>query len=291
MEPFMHRIGILSALVALGLGASSLATPYWVAWEGDDYPENEGWQRNWGDYNGPFGPGATRTLANGAMTIDSLHDDQIWDFNLYAAPTAPGPEEFFVAEWSLLVQLESDPADTQLVISGEGANSGVALEFAPSQLLVVDVGLIVPYAANEAHAFRLESDDGQNFALWMDGALVGSGPYVSIGQTFPSVGFGDGVAGQRSKSTWDYMRFGMVPEPSGASVGVCLAVLAASFARPSARMRGRGAIAVLLGVVVAGGLCMAPSNGGTILRQWNPSAPASAYDLYPLEQRIVIKAG
>ena len=56
------------------------ATPFWIAYEGDDYPENQGWERVYGDEHGPNSGGAIRSLADGIFTEDSLHDDQIFDF-------------------------------------------------------------------------------------------------------------------------------------------------------------------------------------------------------------------
>ncbi|MBK9128815.1 MAG: hypothetical protein IPM13_13595 [Phycisphaerales bacterium] len=55
-------------LAALMVTPATLGTPYWYAWEGDDWPENQGWTR----VHGPNGAQATRTLASGQMTIDGL---------------------------------------------------------------------------------------------------------------------------------------------------------------------------------------------------------------------------
>ena len=36
---------VLLLFVAAAVAKPAMAEQYWVAWEGNDYPENEGWER------------------------------------------------------------------------------------------------------------------------------------------------------------------------------------------------------------------------------------------------------
>jgi hypothetical protein len=66
----MIRTFMLAAVLALGASLAA-AEPYWVSWEGDDWPENQGWTRVWGNWDGLYeGPGAYRTLDSGILTFD-----------------------------------------------------------------------------------------------------------------------------------------------------------------------------------------------------------------------------
>ena len=87
--------------LALALTASAAAEPYWITYEGNDYPENVGWERVWGNWDGPYqGDGAVRTLEDGVLTLDTLYDDGVVDFYKIERPGAidPGPGELFVME-------------------------------------------------------------------------------------------------------------------------------------------------------------------------------------------------
>jgi hypothetical protein len=64
-EGTMHRL-LIAMVVSLWGSMLALATPYWVAWEGDDFPENEGWLRVWGDENGH-----SRAVRNGPSRMAS----------------------------------------------------------------------------------------------------------------------------------------------------------------------------------------------------------------------------
>jgi hypothetical protein len=74
------------------------ADQYWVAWEGDDFPENEGWERTISD------GGAQRSLDAGTLVLDSLHSVTIVDFYTIERTINPDPGELFVLEWSLRVE-------------------------------------------------------------------------------------------------------------------------------------------------------------------------------------------
>lgn len=39
----MRTRSVAALLLILCAAASAPATPYWISWEGDDWPENQGW--------------------------------------------------------------------------------------------------------------------------------------------------------------------------------------------------------------------------------------------------------
>src|SRR5262245_3165514 len=91
------RVVFLSGLL-LAATVSARAEQYWVAWEGNDYPENEGWERI---VDGP-GP-ATRSIHEGVMTLDGRWDRQVDDYYRMDRTLDPGMGESFVLQWRVRV--------------------------------------------------------------------------------------------------------------------------------------------------------------------------------------------
>jgi hypothetical protein len=88
---------VVVAVVLVLAPAVGLADQYWVAYEANDFPENMGWLRRYGDENGPMHGGAERSVAEGILTLDGLRHDQIYDGAEMQRPIDPGPGELFVA--------------------------------------------------------------------------------------------------------------------------------------------------------------------------------------------------
>ena len=71
----MKRV-ILLLFTAAALGTLVIpagAEPYWIAYEGNDFPENEGWERY------VTGPPAVRWLEDGSLFVDSRADTHTAD--------------------------------------------------------------------------------------------------------------------------------------------------------------------------------------------------------------------
>lgn len=62
-------------LLVNALSCAAWATPYWVAYEGDDLPENQGWDRY---YYEP--QPSSRTIDNGVITYDSSASELTYDY-------------------------------------------------------------------------------------------------------------------------------------------------------------------------------------------------------------------
>jgi len=215
-------VRVLNIMLAMLIGAATArASPYWIDWEGDDWPENQGWTRVWGNWDGQYhGPGANRTLEDGILTYDSLYDPGVYDFSRMYRPgqmDPSGPEEMFVAEWRLKVSQVVGRADPTVGIFSDGAWA-LGLEFGYDRLYsVFEDYLVIPFEAGVFHSYRVVSPNMQTYELYIDYQLVRQGAFVNL--VVPSeIGWGDGVQGAASLHSWDYFRFGVTPEPSSALV-------------------------------------------------------------------------
>jgi hypothetical protein len=93
----IRTLGLAAALFAVA--STVVADEYWVSYQGNDFPENEGWVRTFGD------GGAIRTLKNGALVLDSLRSVSIFDFYDRLRPIDPDPGELFIMRWRLMIEL------------------------------------------------------------------------------------------------------------------------------------------------------------------------------------------
>lgn len=225
----MYRLLIFMILLACaGLSASAArAEPYWVSYDGTDFPENEGWERYYGNWEGPGQGGGFRTIEDGILTIDSLYDDGVVEGAIYHRPSQldPGPGELFIAEWRLSVDevygVRPNAFDPMVVIVSDehwiiGIRYGADMIYSSFE---DDVS--IPYAPGVFHEFRFTSWDMRAYELYMDGNLVHEGSFWE-GLLTAYVAWGDGVQGAASLSRWDYIRFGVIPEPGSLSLAMLL---------------------------------------------------------------------
>jgi hypothetical protein len=205
----------IAALGALALPAG--AEPYWIAYEGNDFPENEGWRRSWGDDDGEFhGDGAFRTLEDGILTMDSLYNDRVYDYarvDRYGH-LDPEPGETLIAEWRLKVDaVTGDYFDPVVTIIGDHRMTiglGYHYGFIESQF---EDDVFIPIEPSVFHDYRFLTSDMQTYDLYIDGELAHEGEFWhGAGESY--MAWGDGVRGAASRSHWDYLRFGVVPEPT-----------------------------------------------------------------------------
>jgi len=215
--------------LAIGLCAAALASlahadRYWVAYEGDDYPENEGWERlNFGD-----GP-ANRTLENGVLTIDSLWSMNISDFYRLERPLNPGSGETFVMEWRLRVNEVVDNGP-RLVDPSIGLFSdddwGLGFEFGVDSLRsVFEDDVTYLFDPGHFHEYRASSADMRTYELFMDNELIHDGLFWEPASTSSRVAWGDGIQGAASSADWDYFRFGVIPEPASGLLAAMMVVM------------------------------------------------------------------
>ncbi|MBN2446632.1 MAG: hypothetical protein JXO22_07900 [Phycisphaerae bacterium] len=203
----MMRVVFLT-VVGVALAAVVHAEPYWIAYEGSDYPENEGWEHT------AWGPLADRWLDEGCLFVDTRGQSGIVD--TYANHPESGYElaagETFVMCWSL-VTLETTPwAAPGVAVT---TDDGYALTFVFAENYVestYEPGLQAEFEPGVFHHFEMRSSDMRHYEFSIDGALALEGEF---GESFfdSGVGFGD-LTSCYSLAQWDYFRFGVVPEPS-----------------------------------------------------------------------------
>lgn len=208
-------------LLALGT-AHANASPYWVAWEGDDYPENEGWTRDYGSH----GP-ASRTLSGGMLTIDSLTDPAIFDYDRIDRPGSFTlfPGETFVAQWRVRVDQIAGPYpyDPGVAIFSDDTWD-LGFEFGANSAHSTFEDAQVPYTPNAFHTFELTTSNFRSYELRIDGILARIGSFWEPAVTASYVAWGDAIEGSASLADWDYFRFGIVPEPPSAAAAVLISV-------------------------------------------------------------------
>lgn len=203
------RLFALTLLLA-ACGTEAIASPYWVAYEGDDFPENVGWTR----YNFGVGP-AERSITDGVFTIDSRASFQISDFYQIDRQLNPSPGEHFIAEWRLRI-LSNEPAtigDAGVVIARDGEGT-LAFQIGVDRITSSRENWSHPIDPLIFHTYRLESADMVQYQLWIDSSPVHTGTWDLNSLNASFFNFGDGVRGARSLQEWDFVRFGVVPEPN-----------------------------------------------------------------------------
>lgn len=205
----MFRSLCLTIVLAAAIGGAS-ADQYWIAYEGDDFPENQGWQR----ITGPLG-GAQRSIENGWLVIDSRASTSIVDFYRrdMNGQLDPDPGELFVMRWGVRIDEVIGLFDLDVgVFSDEKWAVGLTLNENTIES-VFETGVSASFSPGVPHQFELRSVDMRSYDLFIDGSLAMQGAFW-LSLTESQIIWGDGVQGAASLSRWDYVRFGVVPEPS-----------------------------------------------------------------------------
>ncbi len=207
----MNRLLIFIAALSCAAACPALGEQYWIAYEGNDFPENEGWTREYG------AGGAERWIEDGALVLDSLDDILIYDFYAISRSVDPEPAELFVMRWRLLVD-EVTPREDPGVAVFSDDSWGVGFLFGESYVeSAYEDGLMAPFEPGASHLFEFRSWDMRGYELRIDGQAALAGEFYD---TFSAsqVAWGDGGQGSYSMARWDYFRFGVVPEPRSVSL-------------------------------------------------------------------------
>jgi hypothetical protein len=210
------RIVCFVVVLAFGLAAAS-ADEYWVAYEGNDFPENEGWTRTYG------AGGADRWIEDGALVLDGRADSGIYDSYSMLRSLDPGTDEMFIMRWRLRVdQVPAGHSDPFVgVFSDE--SWAIGFRFSESRVYnVFDLSINASFEPGVYHRFEMRSWDMRSYTLAIDGNLTLTGPFVDV-YTSSKIAWGDGVQGAASLSHWDCFVYGVVPEPATA-IGFALVV-------------------------------------------------------------------
>lgn len=186
---------------------SARADQYWIAYEGNDFPENEGWTR------GFSAGGANRYIEDGALVIDSLASTDVYDDYQWVGLTNPEAGETFVMQWRSLVEQQTTWFDASITLARSGPPGDLTVLLGPDTVLMLDQWTEFQITPGLWHEYHLQSADMENFSLSVDGDLAISGTFQTPSILSAFVSFGDSWVGSASLSRWDYFRFGVVPEP------------------------------------------------------------------------------
>jgi len=190
------------AVVATPAGADE----YWITYEGNDFPENEGW---WRVYSGG---GAERWIEDGMLVLDGLADlgiNDVYGYDQY--PIDPGPGEMFVAEWRFAIDdIISGPDPGFGLFSDE--SWAVGFSFSDDLIRSGFEQETFDFNFTGFHTFRLTSSDMRNYTLEADGEVIHEGVFHHVFSA-SQLRWGDSIEGGASLTRWDYMRFGVIPEP------------------------------------------------------------------------------
>lgn len=230
----MRRMLILGLALSYAGGSTAFGDPYWIAYEGDDFPENVGWDRHWGVHAPPGDPNSTpdRSIEDGVFVLDTTSDIWLNDYYQIHRSIDPEPGELFVAEWQVAVDDQLVYWDAGLVIARDDPPGHVSFKFGVDSLLISTEDLEIELGA-DFHSFVFMSADMEEFDLFVDGVLLHQGVFESESLLQSYVGFGNPTHGASSLTRWDYLRFGAIPEPHS----FLLAIIGLPILRPLCRSR------------------------------------------------------
>lgn len=211
----VFRLRMLMAFVlAMATVQPVRAEQFWMAYEGNDLPENEGWVRHFGNDEGPGeGDGAHRSINDGALHMDSLFDPSVYDYARTDRGVALAPGEYLCVEWRMRVGPETDDRDAEIVLGLNSPPGMVVLSASPDGLTSVWEDARIALDLTQYHAFRLVSTDLLTYELSVNGSLSQTGSFEAFFEISSFFAFGDATRGRRSESDWDYVRYGVIPEP------------------------------------------------------------------------------
>ena len=213
------RAGIaLVCTIILLPAVRAAATPYLIAYEGDVYPEQAGWERHIN------AGGAVRSLDNGVFTLWGFDDIMISDQYAYNMQEQlnPDPGEYFFAEWRMRLLPESDGSDVGVFMATDGAQRAFDSIYSTIRYRSTRDAREILLDTTVFHTYRLRSFDMVDYSMFIDDELAWQG-YFGVGTTLSSVvAFGDRFIGSASGSEWDYFRFGVTDVPAPESLVLIL---------------------------------------------------------------------
>ena len=214
----MTRITCFMVALAFGVAPAS-ADEYWIAYEGDDFPENEGWTRT------ISAGGAERWIEDGALVLDGREDIMIGDSYSMLRTIDPDPGELFIMRLRLKIdELTSGHSDAAFAVSSD-ESWRVGFRLSETHIFNADdLAMSASFEPGVFHTFEVRSWDMRTFELRIDDSLALTGPFTHI-ITASKVSWGDQIVGAASLSRWDYFEFGVVPEPGSAVALVLLSMI------------------------------------------------------------------
>lgn len=216
----MMRLLMFTLVIACGLASEARADQYWIAYEANDFPENEDWQRH------TYGGGAERWLEDGVLVVDTTADLDISEAYIHSDVRRPGPGDVFLAEWRLLVDESVGFHATDVIMSRPAPPGDLTITHSTDEVRILSDGTTFDIAPGVFHSYRIESEDMDLYRLSVDGVSVYEGYFQTPSILDPFFAFGEAWHRSASLSRWDYVRFGIVPEPTSWMLAVSMTSLA-----------------------------------------------------------------
>jgi hypothetical protein len=133
----------------------------------------------------------------------------------------PDPGELFVLQWRIRVDQVSAYYDPYVGVFSDEKWAAAFMLSTSAIYSAFEPGVSAPFEAGTAHTFELASWDMQTYVLSIDGApAIYGNSWLSL--TPSKTIWGDGGYNEASLARWDYLRFGVVPEPS--NIVVCTSI-------------------------------------------------------------------
>jgi len=254
----MIRIFFAVLLILTSIGSAG-ATPWQISYEGDDFPENQGWTREC------FGPW-DRSLEDGILTLDSSADWTVFDYYYMdlVSPMGPGPGEYLYVEWRIKVTGTEESYDNGIYLFNDDGHV-VDIQVGPDMVLDISdptiAGNQASIAPDQFHVFLLTTEDMSSYELYVDDEFAFSGEFVLSEAHLSWIAFGDGLQGgtHSALADWDFMRFGIAPTPSalalflpGTVALICRRRLKTSVRRGSAQVTDGSLLSSLEGHKASG---------------------------------------
>ncbi len=201
------RISVLFAIVTLA--GSAQAAPFTIAYEGTDFPENEGWTRR------TTGGGAVRSIVDGSLVLDGREDVLISDtYTRRDQSIQLEPGETFFAEWRFSLDEHVGPTGDAFVTITTDDGRWASIIISPTEVEFRLQRERIDFSMAGLTTFTLYSTDFERFDLLANGHFIFEGQFRPLIGLGPRIAWGDGTQGTSSISRWDYFRFGVIPEPT-----------------------------------------------------------------------------
>jgi hypothetical protein len=222
---------VVAVLTLLALVASAAGEQFWCEYDASAglFPEDAGWTRI------TYGGGAQRSFEDGALVLDGLADLGIEDFYRMDAPLQLQAGECFVLRWRMRADQVFGFADPGMNFTVLG-QAALTLVYTESSIYSLGEGVstVATFEPGVFHDYQVTSTDLDTYTLQIDGEDVHYGLLDPTGWE-SGVQWGDYVRGGRSLAHWDYVQFGVIPEPTSGVIMGLLAPLLFLFRGPTKR--------------------------------------------------------
>jgi hypothetical protein len=208
-------IVIVGCIVSPGLGQV-------VTYDGSHFPEEgeDGWTRLDSVYQ------ADRWIDNGwlvqsaEIAVIGPPEEGERDFYRRELADQAGSGDWYL-EWVMWTDGPQAFASVSPAVIAAGGTSGVLYQLTVAEdriRLLRDATLPLVFADIEpglAHTYRLELHGSESYAFSIDGTVIDAGiPEGPYPTSDSRITFGASAAIEGSATRWDYIRFGVIPEPS-----------------------------------------------------------------------------